>query len=120
MKWQERTAAPLASDLVEEFQLSPLTAKLFSLRGIDNEEKIDYWLHASENDLADPFLMHDMDKAVGRINQALDEGEKITIYGDYDADGITATAIMTEMLTIMGLMSITSFLTASRTAMGQV
>lgn len=102
MKWQERTAAPLASDLVEEFQLSPLTAKLFSLRGIDNEEKIDYWLHASENDLADPFLMHDMDKAVGRINQALDEGEKITIYGDYDADGITATAIMTEILTIMG------------------
>ena len=102
MKWQERTAAPLASDLVEEFQLSPLTAKLFSLRGIDNKEKIDYWLRANENDLADPFLMHDMDKAVGRINQALDEGEKITIYGDYDADGITATAIMTEMLTIMG------------------
>ncbi|GHW00716.1 single-stranded-DNA-specific exonuclease [Lactobacillus nasalidis] len=102
MKWQERKAAPLASDLVEEFQLNPLTAKLFSLRGNDTAEKIDFWLNASEADLADPFLMHDMDKAVDRINQALDRGEKITIYGDYDADGITATAIMTEMLAIMG------------------
>lgn len=46
--------------------------------------------------------MHDMKKAVDRINQAVDNGEKITIYGDYDADGITATAIMTETLSILG------------------
>lgn len=102
MKWQERKAAPLASDLAEEFQLSPLTAKLFSLRGINTAEQLEYWFNATEEDLADPYLMHDMDKAVDRINQALDNGEKITIYGDYDADGITATAIMTEMLSIMG------------------
>lgn len=75
---------------------------MFSLRGIDTAEKLNFWFTATEADLADPYLMHDMDKAVDRINQALDCGEKITVYGDYDADGITATTIMVEMLGIMG------------------
>ena len=75
---------------------------MFSLRGIDTAEKLNFWFTATEADLADPYLMHDMDKAVERINQALDGGEKITVYGDYDADGITATTIMVEMLGIMG------------------
>lgn len=102
MKWKERTATELDSDLIEKYQLSPIAAKLFSLRGINTDEKLDFWFNATIEDFADPYLMHDMDKAIERINQAIDNGEKITIYGDYDADGITATTIMTEALSILG------------------
>lgn len=102
MKWIQRKDSELDKDLIEEYQLSPITAKLFSLRGINNKQKLDFWFNATEENLADPFLMHDMDKAVARINQAIDNGEKITIYGDYDADGITATTIMVETLSILG------------------
>ena len=102
MKWQERTADELAPDLIEKYQLGPIAAKLFALRGINTDEKLDFWFNATEENLADPALMHDMDKAINRINQAIDSGEKITIYGDYDADGITATTIMTETLSILG------------------
>ena len=102
MKWKQRQASPLAEELIEEFQLSPIQAKLFSLREINTAEKLEKWFNASEYDLADPYLMHDMAKAIERINQAIDNGEKITIYGDYDADGITSTTIMVETLSILG------------------
>ena len=102
MKWKQRQASPLAEELIDEFQLSPIQAKLFSLREINTAEKLEKWFNASEYDLADPYLMHDMAKAIERINQAIDNGEKITIYGDYDADGITSTTIMVETLSILG------------------
>lgn len=102
MKWIKRKADALDPDLINEFQLSPIMAKLFSLRQINTQEKLDFWFHADENNLASPSLMHDLDKAVDRINQAIDEGQKITIYGDYDADGITATSIMVDTLSILG------------------
>lgn len=102
MDWIQRQAKPLSQDLIDQFQLSPLAAKLFSLRGINTAKDLSFWFDATEEDLADPFLMHDMDKAIDRINQAIDNGEKITIYGDYDADGITATTIMVETLQILG------------------
>src|SRR5699024_11847474 len=103
MKWQERTAQELAPDLVEKYQLSPIAATLFALRGINTDEKLDFWFNATEDNLADPALMHDMDKEIERINQAIDNGEKITIYGDYDEDGITAITIMLEILSIFGV-----------------
>ncbi|WEV71640.1 single-stranded-DNA-specific exonuclease RecJ [Lactobacillus sp. ESL0785] len=102
MEWKQRSAKELAPELIEKYQLSPMTAKLFSLRGINTDEELNFWFNATEADLADPNLMHDLTKAVQRINQAIDNGEKITIYGDYDADGITATTIMMENLEILG------------------
>lgn len=102
MEWIKRTAEKLDPELIEKYQLSPIEAKLFSLREINTDEQLDYWFNATEDDLADPFLMHDMEKAVERINQAIDNEEKIMIYGDYDADGITATTIMMETLSILG------------------
>lgn len=102
IEWKKRSGAELPADLVEKYQLSPLTAKLFSLRGINTDEQLEFWFNATEDDLADPKLMHDMTKAVERITQAVDSGEKIMIYGDYDADGITATTIMMETLQILG------------------
>lgn len=102
MKWQQRQATNLDQQLIEDYGLTDIQAKLFALRGIDTTEKLDFWLNATEEDLADPFLMHDMEKTINRINQAIDNGEKITIYGDYDADGITATSIMMDTLEILG------------------
>ncbi|MDE7056189.1 MAG: hypothetical protein K2O64_02950, partial [Lactobacillus sp.] len=72
MKWKQRNAEPLDSKLIQEYQLSPIAAKLFSLRGINTAEKLDFWFNSSEENLADPSLMHDLDKAVERINQAID------------------------------------------------
>ena len=102
MKWQQRQANNLDEGLIKDYGLTDIQAKLFALRGINTAEKLDFWLNADENDLADPFLMHDMEKTIDRINQAIDNGEKITIYGDYDADGITATSIMMDTLEILG------------------
>ena len=102
MKWQQRQATNLDQELIKDYGLTDIQAKLFALRGINTAEKLDFWLNADENDLADPFLMHDMEKTIDRINQAIDNGEKITIYGDYDADGITATSIMMDTLEILG------------------
>ena len=84
MKWQKRITKELDSDLVDKYQLSSLSAQLFALRDINTDEKLDFWFNATEENLANPLLMHDMEKAVERINQAIDNGEKITIYGDYD------------------------------------
>ena len=53
-------------------------------------------------DLHDPYLLHDMDKAVERIRQAIEEGENILIYGDYDADGMTSASIVKESLEQLG------------------
>nr|WP_280927531.1 single-stranded-DNA-specific exonuclease RecJ [Lactobacillus sp. ESL0703] len=102
IEWKQRSAEELPSELIEKYQLSPITAKLFSLRGINTDEQLAFWFNATEEDLAEPSLMHDMDKAVDRITEAVEQGEKITIYGDYDADGITATTIMMETLAILG------------------
>ena len=79
MKWQQRQATNLDQELIKDYGLTDIQAKLFALRGINTAEKLDFWLNADENYLADPFLMHDMEKTIDRINQAIDNGEKITI-----------------------------------------
>lgn len=63
-------------------------------RGIDNKESIEEFLNPSYEKLYDPFLLNDMDKAVKRINTAINKEEKIFIYGDYDVDGVTASSIL--------------------------
>ena len=67
-------------------------------RGIDTVEKARKFFSPSLRDLHDPFLMKDMDKAVERLHQAITQGEKILIYGDYDVDGTTAVAVMYRFL----------------------
>ena len=56
--------------------------------------------------LHDPYLLHDMDKAVARIRQAIENYEQILVYGDYDADGMTSASIVKEALEMMGEMCI--------------
>ena len=70
-------------------------------RGIQDFETAKTYFRPSLNQLHDPFLMQDMDKAVTRIKQAIDGEEKILIYGDYDVDGVTATALMVQALSAL-------------------
>ena len=69
-------------------------AGLLAARGVHNKEEVQRFLYPSEKNMYDPFLMKGMEAAVCRISQAMDAHEKITIYGDYDVDGITATSIL--------------------------
>ena len=77
-------------------------AGLLVARGVHNKEEAQRFLYPSEKDMYDPFLMKGMEAAVRRISQAMDANEKITIYGDYDVDGITATSILYLYLTGAG------------------
>lgn len=77
-------------------------SKLLYMRGIDTDEKAQRFLHPSFQDLYDPFLMRGMDKAVEIIRHALRENQSIVVYGDYDVDGICASAIMLKALRALG------------------
>lgn len=90
-----------AMEIANYFELPIIVAMLLDIRGITEEEDILSFI-SSENELSDPFLMADMDKAVVRIQKALYEGEKICIYGDYDADGVTSTALLYSYLETAG------------------
>lgn len=92
----------LAKELQEQCQLSPLLAQLLIQRGIDSVQAAKQYLDPQLAELHDPFELHDMQKAVDRIQTAVANGEKIVVYGDYDADGITSTAVMYETLDEVG------------------
>ncbi len=89
-------------EISKEFGISPLTSIILYNRGISENAEIAEFLKCDLANLHDPYLLKDMDKAVSRIRQALDNNEKITIYGDYDVDGITSIAILYKHLTSMG------------------
>lgn len=90
-------------EISKKFGVSPLTAIALYNRGIREDKAIKNFLEKNQEGLHDPFLMRDMDKAVERIRAAKEAGEKITIYGDYDVDGITAIAILYKHLRGMGI-----------------
>ena len=71
--------------LAEQLQVSTITAKILVARNIETAEQAKPLLTVNEADYHDPFLMHGMEDTVARIEQALEEGEKILVYGDYDA-----------------------------------
>lgn len=80
--------------LAEALDLPPLVARVLALRGVTAAEDGAVFLRASLADMPDPALMADIDRAAERIVRALRDGEKITIYGDYDVDGVTSTAVL--------------------------
>lgn len=87
----------LAAGIAESYELNPLTALLAVSRGISSNNEIEAFF-GNEPELSDPFLIPGMDKAVERISRAIEEFEQIAIFGDYDADGVTATAILYSYL----------------------
>lgn len=84
----------LSRDIARALNISPLVSQVLINRGIDSPEQAGLFLSARLADLHSPFLMKDMDRAVGRVLTALAQKEKICICGDYDVDGITATALL--------------------------
>lgn len=97
------------SDLPDEFlklskkyKLDTLVAQILWQRGIRAEEEIQAYLNPDLQQLHDPFLLHDMEKAVQRILTAIENGQNILIYGDYDADGMTASSVMKSALDELG------------------
>ena len=80
----------------------PLAAAVLCARGLDTVDKAKDFLRSDEGLLWDPFLLKDMDRAVGRIAAALDQREHIAVYGDYDVDGITSTCLLTDFLRAEG------------------
>jgi len=88
--------------ITECFSIDPVLAKLLVSRGYDTEEKVRIYLNKENTLLHDPFLLKDMDKAVNRIVSAVDRGEKITVYGDYDVDGVTSVSVIYLYLKSLG------------------
>ncbi|MBR6299728.1 MAG: single-stranded-DNA-specific exonuclease RecJ [Clostridia bacterium] len=82
--------------------VSPLLAPLLLARGVDTPDKLRVFLHPAAQDLHDPFLMPDMEKACRMIRETIDLGKHIIIYGDYDCDGVCASVIMLEALKSLG------------------
>ncbi len=91
-----------ALKLSRESGVSILSAKVFISRGIEDAEYVKSFMCPSLDELHDPFLMKDMDKAAKRITKAVHDNEKIVIYGDYDVDGITSTSILINFLRSIG------------------
>ncbi len=90
------------SEIAKSLDISSLTAALLYGRGFDTPEKARSFLQRDEECFSDPFLLTDMDKAVGRIASALEKHEKVTVYGDYDVDGVTATSMLFLYLSSKG------------------
>ena len=99
-KWvfPEHNLAEIPAEVLETQNLSPVLAGMLFRRGLKNTQELKSFFKPSLEMLHDPFLMKDMDLAVRRITQALEDGEKIMVLGDYDVDGTTATALVFKIL----------------------
>lgn len=86
--------AEVVNSLQQQLNIHPVLCKLLVIRGIDTFEKAKSFFRPSLDDLHNPFLMKDMDIAIERIEKAIQSGEKILIYGDYDVDGTTSVALV--------------------------
>lgn len=92
----------LTSALTEQLHISPILAQILANRGIADVEEGRHFLQDTLNDMADPFLMDGMETAVRRLKQAVEDKERIVIYGDYDVDGITSTSLVYSVLRDLG------------------
>lgn len=103
-KWQlNEVNDELADKIANEFNISKIVASIIANKGLKDNNEIEVFLHPRRGDFHDPFLMPDMDKAVARIIQAIDNKEKVAIYGDYDVDGITSSTVLHRFLEERGL-----------------
>jgi len=102
-KWEgfqiDETKIP---EIVKKHNINELLARILLNRNIDTDEKIEKFLYPKLTDLNDPYLFKDMENAITRIVEAIEKKEKITIYGDYDVDGITSITILKKFLDEIG------------------
>ena len=109
-RWVVREA-PSQNFLNEHPELPPIVARLLWNRDLKTQEQIDEFLNPDYSaDVHDPFLFRDMDKATDMIFAAIKQNKNIVVHGDYDADGICATAILTKTLSKLGAKNLSVFL----------
>ncbi|KQL20645.1 single-stranded-DNA-specific exonuclease RecJ [Cytobacillus solani] len=88
--------------LVQELNITPLVASLLVNRGLETPELARHFLFDQKHEFHDPFLLTDMNAAVSRIKEGIENQEAILIFGDYDADGVTSTTVMMKTLQELG------------------
>ena len=106
-KWQIYETTQNKQEKIEElkqkYNINQLLATILVNRGITEQEKLKIFLNPTRKDFHNPFLMPDMEKAVDRIIKAIEKKEKIIIYGDYDADGITSITVLKSFFKDLGI-----------------
>ncbi|WP_411747078.1 single-stranded-DNA-specific exonuclease RecJ [Psychrobacillus psychrotolerans] len=101
--WQvSRPNIEVVEMLEKELSIPSVCAKVLASRGFENIEDAKSFLQVSENQLHNPFLFPGMEALVARVHQSVETEERIMVYGDYDADGITSTTIMVKALESLG------------------
>ena len=100
--WNIQAPEPGAVNALVSGGYPPLSAMVLASRGLTDPKKACAYLDCTA-ELPDPFLMTDMDLAAGRVKLAIERGEKIAVFGDYDVDGITATCMLTDFLRHQGV-----------------
>ena len=101
-----KTALPPPADLAGTLGLPPLPAALLYNRGVTRREQVADYLAVDGQLASDPMLLPDMDAAVARLLRAVDDREAVGVFGDFDTDGVTATAIVTLALEELGVRAV--------------
>jgi single-stranded-DNA-specific exonuclease len=106
-QWQVQSCDPfLQKTLSDELSIHPIIAQLLVNRGITTVAEAKLFLSADLKSLYNPFLLTDMDRAVERIQSAQKKEEKVLIYGDYDVDGVTSSALLRRTLKRLGIFAV--------------
>jgi single-stranded-DNA-specific exonuclease len=92
----------IAAHLAEKLSVTPAVARVLAARNLSTFDECRAFFRPSLEQFNDPFLFPHMERAVSRIAKAIDSGEKITVYGDYDVDGITATVLLMKVMRQLG------------------
>ena len=103
-KWELINVDESKAERIEkQFNVGKLVARALATKNLKSDEEIEVFLSPRRGDFHDPFLMPDMEKAVDRVVKAIQNKEKVTIFGDYDVDGITSSSILHRFLKECGL-----------------
>lgn len=102
-RWQiSRPDEQVVNTLEKELSIPRICAKILASRGFDSIQEASEFLHLTEENIHNPFLLNGMDLLVERVHRAIENRERIMVYGDYDADGITSTTVMMTTLLSLG------------------
>ena len=101
-QWTIRPTDDRSAELARSLKISPVLAQLLINRGITNTQSASAFLKPKLTQLIDPAQMPGIEPAVHRLKHAIKNKEKITVYGDYDVDGITGVSILWQLLTLLG------------------
>lgn len=103
-KWEcYQTDSDKVAELIKKYNLNEILARILVNKNLTEKKDIDLFMNPTRKDFHDPFLMPDMEIIVDRILKAIESKEKIMIYGDYDADGITSITVLKSFLEERGL-----------------